>query len=44
MQAYFEPEQVHLSIKLIASNSDIDEAFISMYLNVMTKINYASEN
>ena len=34
----------HSSTKLIASNSDIDEAFISMLQNIMTKIkNYASE-
>ena len=35
----------HSSTKLIASNSDIDEAFISMHQSIMTKIkNYAREN
>ena len=34
----------HLSVKLIASDSDIDEVFISMYQSILTKItNYASE-
>ena len=34
----------HTSTKLIASNSDIDEAFKCMYQSIMTKIiNYASE-
>ena len=35
----------HSSTKVIASDSDIDEAFISMHQNIMTKIkNYASED
>ena len=35
----------HLSTKLIASDSDIIEAFISMHQSIMTKIkNYASED
>ena len=35
----------HSSNKLIVSDSDIDEAFISMYQNIMTKIKkYASED
>ena len=35
----------HLRVKLIAGNSDIDEAFISMHQSIMTKMkNYASEN
>ena len=34
----------HSSTKLIASNSDIDESFISMHQSIITKIkNYASE-
>ena len=34
----------HLSVKLIASDSDIDEVFISTYQSILTKItNYASE-
>ena len=34
----------HLRVKLIAGNSDIDEAFISMHQSIMTKIKtYASE-
>ena len=28
----------HLSVKLIASNSDTDEAFKSMYQSIMTKM------
>ena len=34
----------HLRVKLIAGNSDIDEAFISMHQSIMTKMKtYASE-
>ena len=36
---------LYLSTKLIASNSDINEAFKSMHQSIMTKIkNYASED
>ena len=35
----------HSSVKLVASDSEIDEAFISTHQSIMTKTkNYASEN
>ena len=35
----------HLRVNLIAGNSDIDEAFISMHQSIMTKMKtYASED
>ena len=35
----------HSGVKLITSDSDIDEAFISMHQSIMTEIkNYASKN
>ena len=36
---------LHSSAKLIASNSDIDEAFTSMHQSIMSKVTkYASED
>ena len=41
----YKKRNVHLSTKIITSDSDIDEAFISMHQSIMTKIkNCASKD